>query len=334
MLILWVLGYEENISLIILAVTGSKVFENASEIYYGYAQKHNSISSVAKSRFLKGLFTPLIFGCTLAFTHSMVFACLSMAFMWLIILLVYDGKFYERSIIKDTKRFFILFFRRKKKIFSLLKMSFPLGIMSLLVSLSTNIPRYFIEFYNGVEMLGVYTVISYIAMASFFVMGPIFHSYVPILAALSLNNVAKFKKIFFSLVLFSMCASSSLIICSYAIGDKFLLFFFDSSIAMHYSAFMIIIIAAGLNIIALCLLYTLTALNVFFVQPILYFFDVLIMSICCFYFIFYFGLIGACYAACVVASFHIIVMTILLAFSFLKLGEGKSSLKPQVLVYE
>lgn len=333
--ILFWCNYEKQMFFIIMAVTVSKIFENISEIYYGYAQKHHLISFIAKSRFLKGLLTPIIFGCTLWITNSMIAACLSMAFSWFLILLMYDEKIYTRSIIKDIKRFFTLFNHRKKKIYSLLKVAFPLGIMSLLVSLSTNIPRYFIEFYQGVETLGVYTVISYIAISSFLVMGPLFHSYVPILAGhYSRRNNDEFKKLFFSLLFFAVFTASALISFVFLFGEKLLLLFFGYSIAINYLAFMFIIIAAGLNIIALCLLYTLTSLSSFSVQPILYFFDVVIMSICCFYFVPWFGLIGASYASCIVALFHIIVMTTLLAFVFFRMGEGKRLLEPKGSLYE
>ena len=48
-----------------------------------------------------------------------------------------------------------------KKLKKIVKIGLPLGMAVMLISLQTNIPRYFLEYYSNVELVGVYTILYY-----------------------------------------------------------------------------------------------------------------------------------------------------------------------------
>src|SRR5690606_6992523 len=48
-----------------------------------------------------------------------------------------------------------------KKLKKIVRIGLPLGIAVMLISLQTNIPRYFLEYYSNVELVVVYTILYY-----------------------------------------------------------------------------------------------------------------------------------------------------------------------------
>jgi O-antigen/teichoic acid export membrane protein len=61
-------------------------------------------------------------------------------------------------------------------------MAIPLGIVMLLVSLSSSVPRYFIEHNLGLAQLGVFSAVSYLLAAGLTVLSALGHSVTPRLA--------------------------------------------------------------------------------------------------------------------------------------------------------
>ncbi len=65
---------------------------------------------------------------------------------------------------------------------ALLVLAFPLGIVMLLVSLSSNIPRYAIERHLGTTQLGIYAALAYLIVAGTTVISALGQSAVPRMA--------------------------------------------------------------------------------------------------------------------------------------------------------
>src|SRR5450759_675147 len=142
----------------VLATDLAQSSETLSDIYYGAMQRRDEMDLIARSMMARGLVSVCAFGLALYVLRDLVWALAAVAAGRLALLLAYDrprgaaGESLARSGLGAEA--------------SILRTAMPLGVMLLLVSLNTNLPRYAIERYLGVSELGVFA-----AVASFMTVG-------------------------------------------------------------------------------------------------------------------------------------------------------------------
>ena len=143
----------------VILVTGlAQSSETVSDIYYGAMQRRDEMALIARSMIARGLVSVCAFGLTLYVVRDLVWALAAVAMGRVALLLAYDrprgaaGENLTRSGLAGEM--------------SILRAAMPLGVMLLLVSLNTNLPRYAIERYLGVGDLGAFA-----AVASFITVG-------------------------------------------------------------------------------------------------------------------------------------------------------------------
>jgi O-antigen/teichoic acid export membrane protein len=143
----------------VILVTGlAQSSETVSDIYYGAMQRRDEMALIARSMIARGLVSVCAFGLTLYVVRDLVWALAAVAMGRVALLLAYDrprgaaGENLTRSGLAAEM--------------SILRAAMPLGVMLLLVSLNTNLPRYAIERFLGVGDLGAFA-----AVASFITVG-------------------------------------------------------------------------------------------------------------------------------------------------------------------
>src|ERR1035437_10227571 len=143
----------------VILVTGlAQSSETVSDIYYGAMQRRDEMALIARSMIARGLVSVCAFGLTLYVVRDLVWALAAVAMGRVALLLAYDrprgaaGENLTRSALGAEV--------------SILRTAMPLGVMLLLVSLNTNLPRYAIERFLGVGELGAFA-----AVASFMTVG-------------------------------------------------------------------------------------------------------------------------------------------------------------------
>jgi len=142
-----------------ILVTGlAQSSETVSDIYYGAMQRRDEMSLIARSMMARGLVSVCAFGLALYVFRDLVWALTAMAAGRVALLLAYDR---PRGAAGESMA--RLGLRAEA---SILRAAMPLGVMLLLVSLNTNLPRYAIERFLGVGELGVFA-----AVASFMTVG-------------------------------------------------------------------------------------------------------------------------------------------------------------------
>ena len=151
-------GHSGSLAAVILMTGLAQSSETVSDIYYGAMQRRDEMALIARSMIARGLVTVCAFGLSLYAFRDLVWALTAVAMGRLALLWLYDrprgaaGENLLRSGFGAEV--------------SILRTAMPLGLMLLLVSLNTNLPRYAIEHFLGVSELGAFA-----AVASFITVG-------------------------------------------------------------------------------------------------------------------------------------------------------------------
>ena len=143
----------------IIALVGfAQTLEYVSDTFYGLMQKYDRMDRMSRSLMMKG---PLAvsFLCIIMFlTRNVLWAVLGLVAGRMLILLLWDSRVaFARKL--DTRLTARLEWNNRD-MFRLLRVAWPFGVISMLASLTGNIPRYFIEGHRGTAELGIYSAIA------------------------------------------------------------------------------------------------------------------------------------------------------------------------------
>lgn len=151
---LFFIDWGNNLALsIVLVVVLIKASESVSDIIYAYYNANKKTKFISRSLAFKSVLVILLSFCILYLTQNIVYSLIATLIGYIFVLGILD----IRQNIKHLRE--INFFDKKLK--KIVKIGLPLGIAVMLISLQTNIPRYFLEHYSNVELVGVYTVLYY-----------------------------------------------------------------------------------------------------------------------------------------------------------------------------
>ena len=149
-------GYDMNLKRVILAVGLSKAIEAISDVFHGDLQRRERMNSVARYLAVKGMASVIAVGIALKLSGSVFAAALAMAAVFAAVLLLGESRF---AVASARVCWNWTAFRQ------LALMAFPLGVVMMLVSVTANMPRYFVESRLGSNALGVFAALSYLSFA-------------------------------------------------------------------------------------------------------------------------------------------------------------------------
>jgi O-antigen/teichoic acid export membrane protein len=145
-------------SLITLVITVliaiNKSIESIADILYSLLQKSDLMVNIAFSMILKGVISLLFFSITLYTSHSLVFSLITVNISWLLILLLYDF-----NVCKTTNHLLNYQFCTTG-LYSIIRKASPLAFSAGIGSFSSNIPRYFLDYYYGKESVALFSIAS------------------------------------------------------------------------------------------------------------------------------------------------------------------------------
>jgi O-antigen/teichoic acid export membrane protein len=151
-------GYEPEKTWLILFVGLAKALESVSDVIFGLLQQRERMDRIAKSMVWKGVASVVLVAGMLLFGQQILWAVASMALVRLIVLLAYDlpNAAWSQRDRGIRPRWHGPTLRR------LARLSWPLGLATVLVSLNFAIPRVVIESYYGDAELGLFGPLAYI----------------------------------------------------------------------------------------------------------------------------------------------------------------------------
>ncbi|MEC0090751.1 oligosaccharide flippase family protein [Paenibacillus macquariensis] len=301
-------GIDWNTALVIFFISLYRIVESLSDIILGIVQKQERLDQISLSRAAKGLLSILIFTFVFIPTQSLVLALFIMILGWLAITIGYDAR-KARAFTSLVPIF------NKGRLWNLLIVSSPLGVVLALMSLNTNIPLYAISYFKGDYYLGVYASLSYMIVACNVVVTALGESITPRLARW---HAAGRHKEFVSLLrrMVAMGVGISAIACliGWMFGQQLLTLLYSPNVAKEIGLFRWLLVSTLLVFVSSYLWYAITATGKFKAQIPLFLCTANTNGLACLIFVPEYGMIGAAMGASLALFVQMIGSVVVLSY--------------------
>lgn len=281
-------NYNFQVSVIIIVIAIGKSIEGMSDIIYGYFQKEEDMSKIGISLILRSLFYFLAFFFAFFFTNSLLIAVLCSSAAWLLVLILYDIKM-VKALEEDS-----LFKLNLKNLFNLFKLSLPLGIVTMVGSLNTNIPRYFIENLLSLEILGIFGAISYILVGTNKFTTAISQTISPRLAKYyAEKDIKSFMYLFVKILSVNILLGFTGLIMVFLFGKEILTILYTEEYAEYEDLFKWVMFLSIFNYIGNLLGVATTSMRMFLGQLPIHLIKLIVILTASYFFIDIYGINGA-----------------------------------------
>ncbi|MFB3880275.1 MAG: oligosaccharide flippase family protein [Armatimonadota bacterium] len=300
-LIALVARYPRADTLAILALALARASEGVSEVIYGLLQKWERLDLQARSLMLKGPSSLLALGVLVHLTHNVAWGALGMLFAWTALMLAYDVPNARRLMgyrgIVDHFSLGSLWSGRMAVLRRLAWLALPMGVVAMLDSLNTNVPRYVIKGHMDNAALGYFTAMSVIPVYGNMVVASLAVSASPRLSRQYITDVRAFSRLVWRLVQFGMVLGGSVVGVGLLFGRPMLAILYEPDYARYVHVFLWLMGAAALGYIARFLVYSMTAARYLKAQAPLYALSLCAVGALSLALVPRYGLLGAAWAS-------------------------------------
>ncbi len=267
-------GYSQETTLVTIGIGCAKAVESISDVLSGLIQQHERMDRIAISSMIKGPLSLLLLSIGVYLTHSVLWGTLGLVVAGTIVLVGYDfpsgALMFADSVGSVGARWELLKPRWDwTKLSKLVWLALPLGISMMLISLNTNIPRYFIERYLGERELGFFAAIAYLMVAANMVVGALGQSATPRLAKYyAAGNMRGFATLLLKLVGIALMIGVVGILVVTIAGEQILTVLYRSEYAQpqYLDVFLLVMVTTAVANVSSFLGYAMTAMRYFSVQ--------------------------------------------------------------------
>ena len=165
--------YRGETALAVAAFAVSKGVESLSDVIYGLWQQRERMDLIAKSLMLRGCLALSASAACLLIFHSVWIAVCGMAAVWAGVFAAFDIP-HGIAVAAETQQTLMPRFSRAH-MRPLARLSLPLGIVTMLISLNSSIPRYAISHFRTVGELGVFSALGYTLTAGSMIVSALGH---------------------------------------------------------------------------------------------------------------------------------------------------------------
>jgi O-antigen/teichoic acid export membrane protein len=307
--ITWKSGYRWDTTLVVLGLSLSKAVDSISDVFSGLIQQHERMDLIAISSMMRGLLALLFLAIGVYLTHSVFWGTLGLSVASAIVLVGYDIPS-AALMFRDSVSRLNPASRPEAgdllkpdwhwgKLKQLLWLSLPLGFTMMLISLNTNIPRYFINQHLGERELGLFAAISYSMVAANMLVGALGQSATPRLAKYyAAGNRHAFGTLLFKPVSIGLSIGIVGILVVKIGGKEILTILYRPEYAQpqYLEIFLLLMVSTAISNVSSFLGYGMTAIRYFSVQLPLSFLVTGISVLSCYWLIPNLGLRGAAIA--------------------------------------
>ena len=150
----------------VIATVGlSKCFEAMSDVLQGHLQQHEQMAVIARSMMLKGAVSIVFLYAAISISPTALAAACGVCAGSALTLLTYDWPATARLRATIRMERSELPSQAPMRLAALAWLALPLGVVQGLVSLSANIPRYYLERFAGPRDLGIYSALASVIVA-------------------------------------------------------------------------------------------------------------------------------------------------------------------------
>lgn len=240
-----------------------KCIEGISEIFNSRQQLNEQMKMVSISFILKGLSIILSTFVGLYFFDNLYFGLFLAVIINLLILFFNDYR-NCKSFLEGQK----IFNLDKKNIYSLFLKALPLGVVMLVLSLNTNSLKYYVEYFLGTKVQGIYSSLTYVIVLGTFVLSATAQTILPRLGKYyNENKLVEFKSIAIRFIFISILLGIISYVGSLLFSEIILKILFSNSFLEYTYLFKLIMFSTIFIYAASSLGYILTSMREFKIQP-------------------------------------------------------------------
>lgn len=304
--IILISGYRGEIALVILAVGIAKALESISDIIYGLLQQRERMDFIARSMMLKGPLALVMLGVGVWLSGTALWGVIGMIGGWAAILFLFDLRLgvmmltrtsHKDPSLKEAVPATLNFDTNLQVLRPLAMTALPLGFAMMLISLNTNIPRYFVEQYLGVDDLGIYAAIAYLMAIQATLISALGQTVIPRLAIYYADlDFKAFQRLLLRILVIGVLFGVVAMLGAMIAGREILTILYQPEYAEKVDIFILLMFATVIANVAYVLFYSMIATRYFKIQIPIFVFATISLIAICFWLIPEFGLRGAAYA--------------------------------------
>lgn len=248
----------------VLLMAAFKLLESLGDVTAGLMQKFEMLDSVAIALLLRGSIGIGLFALCFALWRNLPLAMLVWISSAAAAIVLYDFRIARR--LAGFEGGMALRFQWTT-LRALAVTSLPLGLMSAIASLNSNIPRYTIERALSVKELGVFASLAYPVAAATIVANSLGQSALARLSRLFAERKTKdFQCLLLKLLACGAAVGVAIVVAASCWGGRILAVLYTPEYAEQSSLFVMLAWIAALNVVASFLVYALTAARQFRAQ--------------------------------------------------------------------
>jgi O-antigen/teichoic acid export membrane protein len=279
--------YRPELFLVIVAVGAAKIVESMSDVVFGLEQKHDRMDLISRSMIVKGIGSLAMLAGAYYLTQSVIWASLSLLAVWSAVFAFYDLP--NAKKLGDCRPIW-----DHRQLLSLAVLGLPLGVVMLLNSLNTNVPRYFLDYHFGERELGIFAALSYLTTAGAQVTFALGQALISRMARSHANGDAReYWGLVVKLIGISLLLGIGGILVAAAVGRPLLTVIYGPEYAEHGDSFTIVAFGAAISYLASAFGYAATARRRLKPQPFALAATVIVSCISCWILVPGGGVIGA-----------------------------------------
>jgi O-antigen/teichoic acid export membrane protein len=313
----------------------AKVIEGQSDVFHGLFQHHSRMDYIARARMLRGPLGLTLFTLGILVTGDQRVASLGLIVAAFTVLLLNDVRLSRRFLtvdeaegsqgnLSDTDSHkAIAFVWDTKRMSALVHQVLPLGIVALLASLQMNIPRYSLEYQQGLEALGYFTAISVMYSATARMANAVAHSASASMArGFAAAERRKVVVLYGKLGIMGLLLGAGGVFAVMIMGREILTFLYTEAYADYADVLVLVMVAAAIRHLGSVWQLGIVAARRFRLHLMQYIGNISVTAVASVLLIGPYGVAGAAYVLIVVALFNLAVVTAINAYLLRNLSHG------------
>ena len=256
---------------LLFMVAISQAVESISDVYYGRMQFHNRMDKIAKSMIARGLLSLLALAVILLLSRSLLWSVSAVVAARLIVVFLYDAR---RSVhgldlppFRDRPSDLLRPQWNGISYFSLLKFCAPLGVISLLASFNSQVPRYFIQGSLGVREVGIFSAMAFLTSSGTLVVQALGQSaFVQMAKDYAEGRTQDFKILLAKLLMLVGLLGGAGVLVAAVMGRQLLTLVYRPEYAEHVSLFVLIVVAGAIDYLSSVIGFAVTSARAFYPQ--------------------------------------------------------------------
>ncbi len=241
-------------SAVVIVVGASKAMEALCDIKYGQYQQSDRMDRTARSMIYRGALSLAGAAAVLSFCKSVAWAACALVAANTLVLLLHDFRgqlSWSGHKVDVENRRYAAGQPASARVKALLRQGFPLGLAAMLSSVTSSIPRYFLEHYSGTAMLGIFAALMYVLVGGRTLIAALAQSCVAQLSRLYANGSKKaFDRLLFKQMAVGLALGLIGILASILAGKLLLRVLYRPEYAAYSSVLVLVMFAAAINYLA------------------------------------------------------------------------------------